>query len=123
MSTSSLASHADLAAVISLWKAHGINADATRYSLDDVNQALQDLAEHKIAERGVPWSCKPPDGGFRPSSSAALVRSRAETDRGRCDFNARCLPTESFGSRTQPVIRRQHETTRAGVHRPGSRVI
>ncbi|MBV6762150.1 NAD(P)-dependent alcohol dehydrogenase [Rhodococcus sp. NPDC057014] len=53
VSTSSLGSRADLASVISLWKEHGINADATRYSLDDVNQALQDLAEHKIAERGV----------------------------------------------------------------------
>lgn len=53
VSTSSLGSRADLAAVISLWKEQGINADATRYRLDDVNKALQDLVENKIAERGV----------------------------------------------------------------------
>ncbi|MGW0356873.1 alcohol dehydrogenase catalytic domain-containing protein [Nocardia nova] len=53
VSTSSLGSRADLATVIELWKEHGINAETTRYGLDEVNDALRDLAAHKIGERAV----------------------------------------------------------------------
>lgn len=53
VSTSSLGSRADLATVIKLWKEHGINAETTRYPLDQVNDALRDLTAHKIAERAV----------------------------------------------------------------------
>jgi propanol-preferring alcohol dehydrogenase len=53
VSTSSLGSRADLERIIALWREHGINAETTKYALDDVNLALDDLAEHRIAERGV----------------------------------------------------------------------
>ncbi|MDN2495261.1 zinc-binding dehydrogenase [Nocardia nova] len=53
VSTSSLGSRADLGRVIELWDKHGINAEITRYGLDEVNDALRDLAAHKITERAV----------------------------------------------------------------------
>jgi propanol-preferring alcohol dehydrogenase len=53
LSTSSLGSREALGEVMRLWRDNGINARATQYALEDVNRALQDLADHKIAERGV----------------------------------------------------------------------
>jgi propanol-preferring alcohol dehydrogenase len=39
--------------VITLAREHGIVAATTQYPLEDVNQALRDLADHKIAERAL----------------------------------------------------------------------
>ncbi|MGI3783505.1 MAG: alcohol dehydrogenase catalytic domain-containing protein [Janthinobacterium lividum] len=53
LSTSTLGSREDLAEVIRLARENGINAEITRYDLEDVNQALADLAANKIPERGA----------------------------------------------------------------------
>jgi D-arabinose 1-dehydrogenase-like Zn-dependent alcohol dehydrogenase len=39
--------------VIRLAREEGINVDTTRFQLEDVNQALSDLASHKIPERAA----------------------------------------------------------------------
>jgi propanol-preferring alcohol dehydrogenase len=53
LSTSTLGSRDDLREVIRLAREDGINAEITRYPLEEVNQALADLAAHRIPERGV----------------------------------------------------------------------
>jgi propanol-preferring alcohol dehydrogenase len=53
LSTSTLGSRDDLKEVIRLARENGINAEITRYSLEDVNQALEDLAANRIPQRGA----------------------------------------------------------------------
>jgi propanol-preferring alcohol dehydrogenase len=53
VSTSTLGTTDDMQRVVALAREHGIVATTTQYPFEDVNQALRDLAEHKIAERGV----------------------------------------------------------------------
>jgi propanol-preferring alcohol dehydrogenase len=53
VSTSTLGTTEDLQRVVALAREHGILATATQYPFEDVNVALRDLAEHRIAERGV----------------------------------------------------------------------
>jgi propanol-preferring alcohol dehydrogenase len=53
LSTSTLGSREDLKEVIRLAREAGINAEITRYPLEDVNQALADLAANKIPQRGA----------------------------------------------------------------------
>jgi propanol-preferring alcohol dehydrogenase len=53
LSTSTLGTREDFAEVIRLAREEGINVDTTRFQLEDVNQALSDLASHKIPERAA----------------------------------------------------------------------
>jgi propanol-preferring alcohol dehydrogenase len=53
LSTSTLGTREDMKEVIRLARENGINAEITRYDLEDVNQALADLAAHKIPERAA----------------------------------------------------------------------
>lgn len=53
LSTSTLGTREDFAEVIRLARDHGINVNTTHFALEDVNQALADLASHKIPERAA----------------------------------------------------------------------
>jgi propanol-preferring alcohol dehydrogenase len=53
LSTSTLGTREDLAEVIRLAREEGINSEVTKYSLQDVNQALEDLAAGRIPQRGA----------------------------------------------------------------------
>jgi propanol-preferring alcohol dehydrogenase len=53
LSTSTLGSRDDLREVIRLAREEGINSEITRYPLEDVNEALADLAAGKIPQRGA----------------------------------------------------------------------
>lgn len=53
VSTSTLGTVDDQRRVIQLAREHGIIGNTTPYAFEDVNQALRDLADHKITERAV----------------------------------------------------------------------
>jgi alcohol dehydrogenase, propanol-preferring len=53
MSTSTLGTREDMKEVIRLARENDINANITRYGLAQVNEALADLAAHKIPERAA----------------------------------------------------------------------
>jgi alcohol dehydrogenase, propanol-preferring len=53
LSTSTLGTREDMQEVIRLARENGINAKITRYDLTQVNEAIADLAAHKIPERAA----------------------------------------------------------------------